>query len=311
MAFSPDGRLLASGSEDNAIRLWEVETGSMVRKLSGHTGNVRSVAFSPDGRFLASGSCREIKYGGNCYQGEVKLWDIETGRTVYTRRTHKDWVYSVVFSPDGRLLASGSCGRHPGLTCDQGEIKLWEVATGREVRTLEGHIGVVRSVAFSPDGRLLASAGGTWDNTIRLWEVTTGREVRTLRGYSTLRSVAFSPDGHLIAFGHCEKHKYGKCIQGEIKLCEVASGRELRTLEGHTKWVESVAFSPDGKLLASGSGDNMIKLWDVATGQELRTLRGHTDPVWSVAFSPDGKLLASGSGDETLMVWDISDLVGR
>jgi WD40 repeat protein len=298
VAFSPDGRLLASGSGyyDKTIKLWEVATGREVRTLTGHTDYVNSVAFSPDGRLLASGS--------GYYDKTIKLWEVATGSLVRTLSGHTDDVNSVAFSPDGRLLASGS---------DDRTIKLWEVATGREVRTLTGHTDYVNSVAFSPDGRLLASGSGYYDKTIKLWEVATGSLVRTLTGHTDyVNSVAFSPDGRLLASGSCgQRDSGGNCIQGEIKLWDVASGREVRTLSGHTDYVWSVAFSPDGRLLASGSDDRTIKLWEVATGREVRTLSGHTNDVYSVAFSPDGRLLASGSADKTIKLWDVSDLVGR
>jgi WD40 repeat protein len=254
VAFSPDGRLLASNYLGQ-IRLWEVATGSLVRSLSGHTSSVTSVAFSPDGRLLASGS----GYGDNT----IKLWEVATGREVRTL-SGPGGVTSVAFSPDGRLLASGFCGflEVPG-GCVRGEIKLWDVASGREVRTLTGHTFYVRSVAFSPDGRLLASgscskysspSGYCIQGDIKLWEVASGSEVRTLTGHEDwVNSVAFSPDGRLLASGSVA-----------IKLWEVASGSEVRTLSGHTWAVNSVAFSPDGRLLASGSYDRTIKLWDIS-----------------------------------------------
>ncbi len=200
---------------------------------------------------------------------------------------HSDSVQSVVYSPDGRYLASGSRDK---------TIKIWEVATGKELRTLTGHSSWVSSVVYSPDGRYLASGNG--DNTIKVWDVVTGTELRTLAGYSGwVWSVAYSPDGRYLASGSYDN---------TIKIWEVATGKELRTLTGHSSVVLSVVYSPDGRYLASGSSDKTIKIWEVATGKELRTLTGHSREVMSVVYSPDGRYLASGSWDKTIKIWEVA-----
>jgi WD40 repeat protein/uncharacterized caspase-like protein len=275
VAFSADGKTLASGSRDNKIKLWEVATDRELRTLAGHSDSVTSVAFSADGKMLASGS--EDK--------TIKLWEVATGRELRTLSGHSFYVSSVAFSADGNTLASGSWDK---------TIKLWEVATGRELHKLPRQADSVTSVAFSADGTL-ASIGGA---TIKLWEVSTGRELRTLAGHSRMvDSIAFSTDGKTLASGSEDK---------TIKLWEVSTGRELRTLAGHSNGVNSVAFSADGKTLASGSRDETIKLWEVDTGRELRTLTGHSDYVESVALSADGKTLASASKDHTFVLWEVS-----
>ncbi|MFO0147398.1 MAG: NACHT and WD repeat domain-containing protein [Microcystis sp.] len=198
---------------------------------------------------------------------------------------HKDFVTSVNFSPDGKTLVSVS---------RDNTIKLWNVETGEEIRTLKGHYGV-QCVNFSPDGKTLVS--GSWDNTIKLWNVETGEEIRTLKGHNgPVNSVNFSPDGKTLVSGSGDK---------TIKLWNVETGQEIRTLKGHDNSVISVNFSPDGKTLVSGSGDKTIKLWNVETGQEIRTLKGHDGSVKSVNFSPDGKTLVSGSDDKTIKLWNV------
>ncbi|MCG5058491.1 MAG: serine/threonine protein kinase [Limnoraphis sp. WC205] len=274
IAFSSDGRTLASGSRDNTIKLWDVQTRREIATLTGHSSYVNSVAISPDGRTLASGS----------RDNTIKLWDVQTRREIATLTGHSSYVNSVAISPDGRTLASGS---------RDNTIKLWDMQTQREIATLTGHSNSVYSVAFSPDGRTLAS--GSWDNTIKLWDVQTRREIATLTGHSNwVWSVAFSPDGRTLATGSGDN---------TIKLWDVPTRREIVTLTGHSNSVFSVAFSPDGRTLASGSLDNTIKLWDVQTQREIATLTGHLSYVFSVAFSPDGRTLASGSYDSTIKLW--------
>ncbi len=276
VAFSPDGKLLATGDADGKTYLWQVEDGKLLFTFTGHSSWVKSVAFSPDGQILASGSDDQT----------VKLWDVQDGKCLTTLQGHSNWVRSVAFSPDGQILASGS---------EDQTVKLWDAHTGKCLKTLQGNTNRVRSVAFSPDGQTLAS--GSEKQTIKLWDVQTGKCLKILQGHSSwVRSVAFSPDGQILTSGSDDQ---------TVKLWDIHTGKCLTTLQGHTNRVWSVAFSPNGQILASGGDDQTVKLWDVQTRKCLITLQGHSNRVMSVAFSPDGQTLASGSENQTVKLWDV------
>ena len=275
VSFSPDGRLLATASEDGTARLWDPATGEHLRTLAGHADGVRGVAFSPDGRLLATASADLT----------ARVWDPATGQHLRTLTGHTNSVWSVTFSPDGRLLATAST---------DGTARVWDPATGKHLRTLAGYAGRVRDVAFSPDGRLLATA--STDQAARVWDPAVGQHLRTLTGHANgVWGVAFSPDGRLLATASRD---------GTARVWDPATGEHLRTLAGHTNSVWRVAFSPDGRLLATTSTDLTARLWDPAAGQHLRTLAGHVGRVRGVAFSPDGRLLATTSDDNTARLWN-------
>jgi len=305
VAFSPDGKILASGSEDYTITLWDVETGQPFgQPLTGHTDSIHSVAFSPDGKTLASGSA----------DSTIIVWDVETGQPIGQPLTgHTDSIHSVAFSPDGKTLASGS---------EDNTIILWDVFNAlygivdsrQQIirQSFIGHTSSVNSVAFSPDGKTLASLG-LWDPTIFLWNVETRQPLgQPFSGNASfISSIAFSPDGKTLASGSDNtiilwdmetRQPIGPSFMGHANA-SYPSSSSLATCYSSC-YVHSVAFSPDGKTLASGNWDHTIILWDVETRQPIGQPLTVSNNVLSIAFSKDGKILASSSSTE-IILWDV------
>jgi RNA polymerase sigma factor (sigma-70 family) len=342
LSFSPDGRTLASTGPEPMIRLWDVADGRKVFTQSGHRSRIRNLVVSPaDSTIFTAGQ-----------DGTIRHWDTATGRELGVIARFADAADTMAIAPDGKtLLVGGSHG---------GRFALWSIAERREILGLPRiePRNPVRHVAFSPDGKTVASEWRIWDvatgqvlvtfrdrdeqkngsanffpifyspdgtqiittenEGARIWDISSGKEARwAVRAKIHHDQVALSPDGRYLATGGLVAHLRGSDPDPPIHLWELASGQEVATLEGHKESTRGLAFSPDGRLLASCSGgywssnDETVRIWDVATGRELRRFHGHLGAVNEVAFTPDGRSVVSGSDDATVLVWDVSDLAER
>lgn len=262
---------------------WGLPEGAIARFGKGQI--VGNIAYSPNGTRLAMAGANGIW-----------LYDTTSYKEISLLTGHTDYVYSVVFSPDGRTLASAS---------GDNTVRLWDPSTGEQKQILTEHEDIVSSVVFSPDGRTLVSASRN-EPTIILWDVETGALVYTLFGHTdAVTCLSFRPDGKILASGS---------LDGNIYLWDVTRGELTQKLENqnlmrgqaniYPPHIHSVSFSPDGQMLASGGSDNTIRLWDVVTGVQKQTLIGHASRVYCISFSPDSATLVSGSTDGTIRLWD-------
>jgi WD40 repeat protein/tRNA A-37 threonylcarbamoyl transferase component Bud32 len=284
VAYRPDGRQLASASDDGTIQTWDATTGKPIRTIRAHQargikpGGIFWLAYRLDGRHLASAGRED---------SSVRVWDATSGEQVFACRHQELLVQGLAYSPDGRHLASGSWNK---------TVKVWDATTGREIHTFP-YASEVRFLAYSPDGRTLAVA--LFDGSLRVVDASSGQEIRTLRGRAgPLSQGVFSADGQRLAATSGER---------TVIVWNALSWEEIAILRGHADIVHSPAFSPDSQRLASPSADGSVRIWDATTGQLIRTLRGHGGWVHSVAFRPDGRQLASAGRDATIKVWDVTD----
>jgi WD40 repeat protein/tetratricopeptide (TPR) repeat protein len=289
LRWGPDRARLASAGEDATVRVWDVQALPETLILSGHNGDIRTLAWSPDGRRLAAASNETV----------IRLWDPDTGKQVGSCRGHTCDVLSLCWAPDGRL-ASGTSFPQSHRALGDHCIKIWDGRTGKEVlavRTAKpGMINHrVTAVAWSPDGRRLATVNEGWNLCIRVWDTDSGKEVATLPadGGWTISSLSWGPHGLLASAG-----------ETRLWVWDVKAGRLAAELTGHAGTVLSVSWSPDGNTLASGGTDGAVRLWDRSTWQQKAVLSGHTGPVAALAWNPDGSRLATGSDDHTVKVWD-------
>jgi WD40 repeat protein/tRNA A-37 threonylcarbamoyl transferase component Bud32 len=318
VAWSPDGRQLASAGADGIVAIWDATDGRELFHLAGHSQVVSAVVWSPDGRRLATASedhtvrtwdartgatlltiqastaeLYEVTWspdgtrlaaGGN--EGTVGVWNADTGANIYVLRGHKNAVFDVEWSPDGSNIASGGA---------DAVIRLWDPANGKERAFFGGHRNWIKALAWNQDGTRLASASN--DATIKIWGLNPRKELATLTGHlEGIRSVAWSPDGTRLASSGDDQ---------SIKIWRADGGPELDTMRGHTAGISSVAWSPDGRRLASASDDKTVKIWDAAAAPESLKLAGHTGPISALAWAGDSRHLASASYDNMVKVWDV------
>ena len=318
VAFSPDGKSIATAGGDSIVRLWDLETGQVIRKITGHHAGFEDLRFSPDGRYLitanddqtsrifevATGKTLRIFNSRTAVQaglfthdgkfvlttnlGEVDIWSLETSPGGMIFSADDQPIRKASFSPDGKRVVTAS---------NDSTARIWDTASGKTLLILNGHTAAVTDAVFSPDGKLILT--GSDDTFAILWDASTGAELRRFEGHSdTIAKVLFSLDGKYIVTASSD---------GTARVWETQTGKLLTTYTNqNSNELIRAAFSPDGKTVATTGGDKTTHIWDPMTGKDLMVFKGHTDKVTGVAFSPDGKVLLTASWDGTARLWDVA-----
>ncbi len=274
VAWSPNGRYVASAGKDRTVQVWNATDGSHIYTYTGHSDTVYGVAWSHDSIQLASAS----------YDKTVQVWRALDGTYPQIYTGHSSWVWSVSWSPDGERIASGGGDR---------TIQVWHSADASHIYTYKGHAGFVYAVAWSPNGSSIASASA--DQTVQVWDAESGTTSYTDHPYNTVPlAVAWSPDSKRIAAGHEDK---------TVQVWDAEGGDHRYTYYGHTDFVYTTAWSPNGRYIASGGDDRTVQVWSAADGSNAYTYTGHANTVRSVSWSPDDRRIASASWDKTVQVW--------
>jgi WD40 repeat protein len=282
-AFSPDGKVLATGSYDATVKVWDPSTGKQLRLLKGHRNGVSGISFSPDGKTIFTAS----------YDGTVRAWEAASGMEIRRFAWQQGEAFALALSPDGRILAAGGGNLRRDKPRDY-TIRLWDAASGQERGRLSGHSEVVFTLAFSRDGGTLISGGG--DRTVCVWDIATGKEnLRQVDYQGQVRLLAVSADGRTVATG-----RTGQMIQ----LWDLVTGRERAQIVNQSGSNLAIAFSPDGRILAAGDDKKVVHLWEVLSGQEIGRFEGGYSAHSQLAFSPDSRTLACGEPGGNPLLWD-------